>query len=134
MLGSHRLDPRLYERVYAGAHANADSSRISRALFDWALRVGLRRNARRRSGLPAEPWAEAAYRVADRLVLHRIRDVLGERGHVNTTSYNRVVLLTGEVRDVQLGSMHRLRTRRPARGCLRRPPCRRRLPRRVRGR
>ncbi|MFL0460793.1 AMP-dependent synthetase/ligase [Kytococcus sedentarius] len=69
--------PRLYERVYAGAHANADSSRITRALFDWALRVGLRRNRRRRSGLPVEPWAEAAYRVADRLVLHRIRDVLG---------------------------------------------------------
>lgn len=28
---------------------------------------------------------------------NRIRDVLGERGHVNATSYNRTVLLTGEV-------------------------------------
>lgn len=28
---------------------------------------------------------------------NRIRDVLGERGHVNAVSYNRVVLLTGEV-------------------------------------
>ncbi len=27
----------------------------------------------------------------------RVRDVLGERGHVNTTSYNRMVLITGEV-------------------------------------
>jgi osmotically-inducible protein OsmY len=27
----------------------------------------------------------------------RLRDVLGERGHVNVTSYNRQVLLTGEV-------------------------------------
>jgi osmotically-inducible protein OsmY len=28
---------------------------------------------------------------------NRVRDVLGERGHVNATSYNRTVLLTGEV-------------------------------------
>lgn len=29
--------------------------------------------------------------------ISRIRDALGERGHVNTTSYNRSVLITGEV-------------------------------------
>ncbi len=29
--------------------------------------------------------------------LPRIREVLGERGHVNVTSYNRVLLVTGEV-------------------------------------
>jgi osmotically-inducible protein OsmY len=29
--------------------------------------------------------------------LNRIRDLLGERGHVSTTSYNRMVLITGEV-------------------------------------
>jgi osmotically-inducible protein OsmY len=28
---------------------------------------------------------------------NRIREAVGERGHVNATSYNRVVLLTGEV-------------------------------------
>jgi len=29
--------------------------------------------------------------------LTRVREVVGDRGHVNTTSYNRLVLLTGEV-------------------------------------
>lgn len=29
--------------------------------------------------------------------LTRVREVLGDRGHINTTSYNRLVLLTGEV-------------------------------------
>lgn len=29
--------------------------------------------------------------------LTRVRETIGERGHVNTTSYNRLVLLTGEV-------------------------------------
>jgi osmotically-inducible protein OsmY len=29
--------------------------------------------------------------------MNRIRDVIGDRGHVSTTSYNRVVLITGEV-------------------------------------
>ena len=28
---------------------------------------------------------------------NRARDIIGDRGHVSTTSYNRVVLLTGEV-------------------------------------
>ncbi len=32
----------------------------------------------------------------------RIKDVVGERGHVNVTSYNRMVLLTGEVANDQL--------------------------------
>jgi osmotically-inducible protein OsmY len=31
--------------------------------------------------------------------LNRIRDSLGDRGHVSTTSYNRVVLITGEVQN-----------------------------------
>src|SRR5437868_470087 len=29
--------------------------------------------------------------------MNRIRDVLGDRGHAGTTSYNRMVLITGEV-------------------------------------
>lgn len=29
--------------------------------------------------------------------MNRVRDVIGERGHVNTTSYNRTVLIVGEV-------------------------------------
>jgi osmotically-inducible protein OsmY len=29
--------------------------------------------------------------------MNRIRDVIGDRGHVGTTSYNRMVLITGEV-------------------------------------
>lgn len=31
--------------------------------------------------------------------MNRIRDALGERGHVSATSYNRIVLLTGEVQN-----------------------------------
>jgi len=30
-------------------------------------------------------------------VLGRVKDVVGDRGHVNATSYNRMVLITGEV-------------------------------------
>ena len=29
--------------------------------------------------------------------MNRVRDVIGDRGHVSTTSYNRMVLITGEV-------------------------------------
>ncbi|WP_462417306.1 AMP-dependent synthetase/ligase [Kytococcus sp. Marseille-QA3725] len=69
--------PRLYERVYAGAHQNADRNAATRRLFDWAMRVGLRRNLARHGGERVHPLTEVAYRVADRVVLHRIRDVLG---------------------------------------------------------
>lgn len=31
--------------------------------------------------------------------VNRLRDALGDRGHINVTSYNRMVLLTGEVTD-----------------------------------
>lgn len=31
--------------------------------------------------------------------MNRIRDAIGDRGHVSTTSYNRVVLITGEVQN-----------------------------------
>jgi osmotically-inducible protein OsmY len=31
--------------------------------------------------------------------MNRVRDAIGDRGHVNATSYNRVVLITGEVQN-----------------------------------
>ena len=46
---------------------------------------------RRTSGVQIEDQA------IELKAVNRIREAVGERGHVNATSYNRVVLLTGEV-------------------------------------
>jgi len=48
-------------------------------------------NDRRTAGIQLE---DEAIEIKGR---NRARDVVGDRGHVNVTSYNRIVLLTGEV-------------------------------------
>ncbi len=68
--------PRLYEKVYAGAHAKAGSG-AKRHLFDWALRVGGMVAMRREAGLPVSRALAAQHAVADRLVLHNVRDAVG---------------------------------------------------------
>lgn len=68
--------PRLYEKVYAVAHEQAGEG-ATRRIFDWALGVGLAVHRRRRAGRPVPLHLRAAFPVADRLVLHRIRDAVG---------------------------------------------------------
>ncbi|SNC61055.1 long-chain acyl-CoA synthetase [Kytococcus aerolatus] len=69
--------PRLYERVYSGAQAKVAGSPVKQALMRWSLAIGRRRNMLRFTGKPVDPVTEAAYKVADLLVLHNIRDALG---------------------------------------------------------
>ena len=70
--------PRIYEKIYARIHANRDDGgTVKRWVFDWAIGVGRRRSACAQAGeplaglLPLETW------LADRLVFHRIHQLLG---------------------------------------------------------
>ena len=70
--------PRFYEKFHAGAQAALDHggplrSRIAR----WALRVGERCAACERHGRRAGPFLPLAHRLADALVLRRIRAAFG---------------------------------------------------------
>jgi osmotically-inducible protein OsmY len=60
-------------------------------LVGGAVGGALMASDRRTSGTQVEDQA------IELKAVNRTRDILGERGHVNTTSYNRVVLITGEV-------------------------------------
>jgi long-chain acyl-CoA synthetase len=61
--------PRLFEKIYTAATAGVEErSRAERALFRWSLRTG-----RARSG----PLLELRRRVADRLVLRKVRALFG---------------------------------------------------------
>ncbi|GAB47742.1 AMP-dependent synthetase/ligase [Mobilicoccus pelagius] len=73
--------PRLYEKVYAGAHQLAGEG-VKRRLFDWALRVGADVQRRRREGRPVPRTLAARHALADRLVLHNVRDVVGGEKYV----------------------------------------------------
>ncbi|GAB77318.1 long-chain acyl-CoA synthetase [Austwickia chelonae] len=68
--------PRLYEKVYAVAHEQAGTG-VKRKVFDWAVRTGFATQSRRRAGKSVPAHLLAANAIADRLVLHRVRDAVG---------------------------------------------------------
>jgi len=70
--------PLLYEKIYANVHGRLETaSAARRRLFAWALRTGMRYHARKRGKKAVGPVLALAHAVADRLVLSKIRDILG---------------------------------------------------------
>ncbi len=70
--------PRLYEKIHATACDRVEhASPLRRALFRWALAIGWAANSRRAAGVPLGPWLALRHRVADRLVLAKIRAIVG---------------------------------------------------------
>ncbi len=70
--------PRVWEKIYTAATSGvADAPRLKRALFGWALGVGRRvREQEHAGGTPG--WTlSVQHRVADRLVLSKVRDLFG---------------------------------------------------------
>ena len=65
--------PRMYEKMYAAVMSRVrDGSAVRRALFSWAIGVGRRHFHATRPG----PVLSAQHRLADRLVLARVRTLL----------------------------------------------------------
>ena len=70
--------PRLYEKVYSTArHKVQQGSERKQKLFDWAIRVGRRVAYARKNGERISPALKAQHVLADRLVLHKVRDIVG---------------------------------------------------------
>ena len=70
--------PRIYEKIHSAAISRADEGpRAQRALFQWALRCGAR--ARSSLGRREQPdlLTDLQYRLADRLVLAKVRAAFG---------------------------------------------------------
>ena len=60
--------------------ASPSRAAVKRALFDWALREGAQARAAAREGSAARPRGAASrHRLADRLVLSKVRGVFGDR-------------------------------------------------------
>jgi long-chain acyl-CoA synthetase len=72
--------PRIYEKLHGALIGRmADGPRAQRMLFEWALRAGAKaRPALRASQLP-DVLSDLQYRIADRLVLAKVRDLFGSR-------------------------------------------------------
>ncbi len=70
--------PRLYEKIHAAMFDKVErSSPNRRRLFEWALRTGLDFHQRRLAGDPIGLGLRLRYRLADVLVLKKIRGVVG---------------------------------------------------------
>jgi long-chain acyl-CoA synthetase len=70
--------PRLYEKICAAVLDRAGkASAARRALFGWAMRIGREYQYRRKERRPVGPLLALEHRVADALVLSKIRDVVG---------------------------------------------------------
>jgi long-chain acyl-CoA synthetase len=72
--------PRFYEKIYAAMmHRLESASPAKQKLFHWAVAVGRERNGRVKDELPVPFWLALRYRLADRLVLSKLRALVGGR-------------------------------------------------------
>lgn len=72
--------PRVYEKIFSRIQAGREgSSRLKRSLLDCALAVGRRRSEHIQRGVALSPVLALQAALADRLVLAKIRSVLGGR-------------------------------------------------------
>ncbi|MGV8845114.1 AMP-dependent synthetase/ligase [Tessaracoccus sp.] len=69
--------PKLYETVYATAHAKVASSAVKRRIFTWALHVGARNQHSFRKGRTPSFWWRAQLPLADKLVHSNVRSAMG---------------------------------------------------------
>lgn len=69
--------PKLFETVLRTARGKVADSGVKSRIFEWALRVGgQKQRALRKGRRPALYW-RAQFGLADRLVLHAVRDAMG---------------------------------------------------------
>ena len=72
--------PRFYEKIYAAVfHGLASAKPLKKKLFHWAVAVGRERNGLKKDRLYIPLSLRFRYAVADRLVLKKIRDLVGGR-------------------------------------------------------
>ncbi len=70
--------PRLYEKIYAGVMDKVEKASPGRKrLFNWAIGVGRRKAEAHRSGKPAGIGLGLSHHLADRLVLRKLREIVG---------------------------------------------------------
>lgn len=72
--------PRFYEKIFSAVHEKvARASWLRRALFHWAMVCGERKFLQERAGRPLGKLFDLSHRWADKLVLSKLRAILGGR-------------------------------------------------------
>ncbi|WP_193493119.1 AMP-dependent synthetase/ligase [Photorhabdus bodei] len=72
--------PRFYEKIYSAVFEKVSKAPWHRRkLFNWAIKCGERQFLRNLQSKKSGPWSTAMHRLADKLVLSKLRNVLGGR-------------------------------------------------------
>ncbi|UCD57236.1 MAG: long-chain fatty acid--CoA ligase [Candidatus Hydrogenedentota bacterium] len=72
--------PRPYEKIYTRILAQVESfSALRKAIFNWAVKVGMEANPYRERRKPLPPWLRLRYAIADIMVYRKIRALFGGR-------------------------------------------------------
>ena len=72
--------PRIYEKIHSAVTGKVAEGRpYERIMFEWALRCGGRARAALRARRQPDLLTDIQYRIADRLVLSKVRRVFGDR-------------------------------------------------------
>jgi long-chain acyl-CoA synthetase len=72
--------PRVFEKIHTRALSGVeDSGRVKAALMHWALEVGRRTRSHARAGKQPNALLRANHRLADHLVLSKVRGLFGDR-------------------------------------------------------
>lgn len=72
--------PRFYEKIFSAVHEKvARAPWLRRALFHWAIVCGERKFLQERAGKPLGKLFDLSHRWADKLVLSKLRGILGGR-------------------------------------------------------
>lgn len=70
--------PRLYEKIYAAAlHGLDQGSGLKKKLFHWSIGVGKRYQYQLKDRGSAGGWLSLQHKLADKMVLRKVRDVVG---------------------------------------------------------
>jgi long-chain acyl-CoA synthetase len=72
--------PRIFEKVHGRiSEMMANEGGVKKTLFDWAIGVGVHVSRVKQTGATVNPLLAAQYKLADKLVLSKIRDRFGGR-------------------------------------------------------
>jgi long-chain acyl-CoA synthetase len=70
--------PRVFEKIYTAANAGiAEQPRLKQAIFNWSVATGRRVRSAQRAGRRLAPHLAAQHRLADKLVLTKVRELFG---------------------------------------------------------
>lgn len=69
--------PRVYEKIYSRVQAQARSSPMKKAVFDWAVGVGKKISVRRMNKQPIPAMLALQGKLAHRLVFHKLHALVG---------------------------------------------------------